>query len=184
MKTSKLHHLFALVSVALTLCSCEVPFKTPFNEAEFKWTRGKGTGAVDGQLYIEMKDKSVNFGRKAYVVLFPVNSYTTEYITRRYQNGEHMALGDPRMAKYLSDEYADSEGRFSMRGLAPGEYYVGAMVDWVDEFWDTDADGNSYKSRSDHSQFIWSPTTIRNGYTIHVSSWNQGSDVNWNGLFH
>ena len=184
MKTPQLHHLIPLLAAALMLCSCEVPFKTPFNEADFKWTRGKGTGAVDGQLYIEMKDKSVNFGRKAYVVLFPVNSYTTEYITRRYQNGEHMAMGDPRMAKYLCDEYADSEGRFSMRGLAPGEYYVGAMVDWVNEFWDTEADGTSYKNRNSHSQFIWARVSIKNGYTTTVTNWNQGSDINWDDIFH
>ncbi len=126
-----------------------------------------------------MKDNSVNLGRKAYVALFPVNAYTTEYIDRRYKKGVNMAMGDPRMAQYLTTEYADNEGRFSMGNLAPGEYYVGALVDWVNTYDYIDSWNNTQTQHDDHSQFVWTQVTVKNGQTTHVSNWNQGSDINW-----
>jgi hypothetical protein len=176
--------LLPLFAVALSLSSCEVARQTAFNEAEFKWTRGKGTGAVEGQAYIEMRDKSVNVGTRSYIVLFPVNAYTTEFMTRQYAHGEHLALADDRMARYLCDETADENGNFSMRNLAPGDYYVGTMVHWKNHYWSNDSNNNLEKITTHHAQYIYARVTVRNGHTTRVTDWNQGADRNLDDIIH
>ena len=159
MKTRSIRHVLALGAAAFSLCACEVARQVPFHESEFAWTRGQGTGAVAGQAFIEMRDKSVNVGSRAYIVLYPVNAYTTEYITREYQHGAHLAPADPRMERYLCDETVDGNGNFSMRELAPGEYYVATVVNWVNRYWSPDADNNLQKVSTHHAQYIWARVT-------------------------
>jgi hypothetical protein len=184
MRTDSVCHFLALCAAAFTLCSCEVARQASFQEAEFAWTRGKGTGAVAGQALIEMRDKSVNVGSHAYIVLYPVNAYTTEYIRREYQHGAHLAPADPRMERYLCDETADANGNFSMRELAPGEYYVATVVHWVNHYWSPDNDNNLQKVSTHHAQYIWARVTIRNGQTTRVTDWNQGADRNLDDIIH
>ena len=81
MRAHSVGHVLALCAAALLLGSCEVARQAPFHEAEFAWTRGKGTGAVAGKAFIEMRDKSVNVGSRAHIVLYPVNDYTTESVS-------------------------------------------------------------------------------------------------------
>ena len=176
MRASSACYLVFLFVMAPLLSSGEVARQVPFHEAEFKWTRGKGTGAVAGQAYIEMRDNSMKRGRRSYIVLFPVNAYTTEFIMRQYVHGEHLALADPRMARYLSDETADDQGNFSMRDLAPGDYYVGTMVNWEHHYWSTDSNNILQKVTVHHAQYIYARVTVRNGQTTRVTDWSQGAD--------
>jgi hypothetical protein len=175
MKRASVLGFLLLMAAVLPLVSCAegpvVQRRVPFNEAEFKWTRGKGTGAVDGQAFIELKDKSVWYGRHSLIMLFPVNAYTTEFITRRYDNGENLAMADDRMAQYLCDEHADGEGAFSMRDLAPGEYYVGATVDFHYYYYNDDGT----KAWVYKYQYIHARVTVGNGQTTHVTNWSQGA---------
>ncbi len=161
-------------ALLLTSSCAEGPVVTrrvPFNESEFKWTRGHGTGAVDGHAFIELKDGTVWYGRRTLIMLFPVNAYTTEFMERRYGKGENLATADDRMSQYLRDETADSEGRFSMRDLAPGEYYVGATVDFHYYYYNDDGT----KAWVYKYQYIHARVTVRNGQTAHVASWSQGA---------
>jgi hypothetical protein len=164
-----------LLAATLTVSSCNegplVQRRVPFNEAEFKWALGHGDGAVDGQAYIELKDHSVWYGKKTLVVIFPVNNYTTEFMTRRYEKGENLALADDRLDQYLTKVDADSQGRFWVNHLPPGEYYVGSTVDFNYYYYNDDGSKNwVYKY-----QYIYAQISVKNGYTTHVTHWNQCS---------
>ena len=184
MKRRSFHHLTCLAFAACALSSCVVTQKVPFNEADFQRSHGAGSGVVTGHAYIEMKDKSINVGSQSEVILYPVNPYTTEIITREYVHGENLAPPDSRISRYISTTSADDNGNFVFTGVAPGDYYVASRVHWVNHYWYPDNDGNLQDSADNHAQFIYSQIHVSNGQTIRVTDWNQNADWNLETVLH
>jgi len=176
--------LILLAGVGLMSSSCEEARQTPFNEADYQWARGAGSGAVRGKAFIEMKDNSVNVASDTDIVLIPANAYTTEFMTRQAQHGAHLAPADPRAEKYARHTTADGNGNFSFRNLPPGNYYVGTMVNWINRYWSPDSDNNLQKVSTHHAQYIWASVSVRNGQTMAVTDWNQGADRNLDDIIH
>jgi len=164
-----------LIITTLFTASCAegplVQRRVPFDEADFKGARGHGTGTVDGQAFIELRDHSIWYGNNTEVAVLPVNAYTTEFVQRRCERGENLADSDARESNYLTMVHADSQGRFSAGGLSPGEYYVTSTVDFHYYYYNDDGSKNwVYKY-----QYIYSRINVRNGYATHVNQWNQGA---------
>jgi hypothetical protein len=169
---------------ALVLCACESARQVPFNEADFKWARAGGSGVVTGRAYIEMKDKSINTGSGSHVKLLPVNTYTTEIITRKYVHGVQLAPADPRIQAYVKKVTADNNGNFSFTGVTPGDYYVATRVHWVNSYYAADAWNQEQTYSDNHAQFIYARITVRNGQTVQVTDWNQVADWNLDTVLH
>jgi hypothetical protein len=92
--------LILIAGAGLMSSSCEVARQTPFNEADYQWARGAGSGSVRGKAFIEMKDNSVNVASDTDIALIPANAYTAEFITRQAQHGAHLAPADHRQCNH------------------------------------------------------------------------------------
>jgi hypothetical protein len=158
--------------VTLFSWSCatpEVPRLVTFKEADFARTGGTGSGTVAGQAFTVLTDKSVRYGKDVWLLLLPVNAYTTESIQRKYIAGENLADGPPRYQKYLRSAQADDQGNFAFRHVPPGDYYVGTTIDC--SYWYWNADGT--KATVNRDQYIYATVSVQNGQTVTVTEWSQ-----------
>ena len=57
-------------------------------------------------------------------MIVPVTAYTSEWFEREIIGGERLVAADPRLAALSRDVETDSQGRFRVTGLAPGEYFI------------------------------------------------------------
>ena len=183
MKPSSAAHFALLFAAALALSSCVVARKAPFNESDFQQTSGKGSGTVTGQLTAGLihvgwtgNHPKTLVGSNEPITLLPVNAYTDETIQRKFINGENLDNGDPRYARYWRDSQTDDRGHFTFRQLPPGNYYVGAEVQWNTYYWAPDSDNNQQKWAVLHTMLVYARVTVRNGQTSTVIEWHEGKE--------
>ncbi len=169
-------HWFFLVLVT-ALVSCEAPTRqrqVAFNEADFRWAGGTGTGSVVGQGYVKMNSGKIRYVENTSMALTPVNTYTSESIQRRYINGENLTPSDARLQKYARSVPTDSRGRFAFDHLPPGEYYIGSSVDWKDVSYNADPAGILVPTYYEYAIPIYARITVKNGQTVRVTNWETG----------
>lgn len=161
----------------LVLCGCTVSREVSFNEADFVGTSAHGSGVVAGRAYAIANDKKLDAG-DATVVLTPVNAYTTENVRRRFVNGENLQSADSRIDKYLRSATTDAQGNFTIRDIRPGEYYVESRVEWTTSYVEVfERDQSTSTMYSDHDKLIFARVSVKNNQTVHVTNWDQSSQV-------
>jgi len=111
------------------------------------------------------------------VVLAPVNAYTTENVRRRFLGGENLPSADNRIDKYLHDTTTDVDGRFSITGVPPGDYYLESEITWTTQNLETDEDQRHYYMYRDHQKLVFARLSVKGNQTIRVSDWNQNSPI-------
>ena len=144
-----------------------------FNEAEFAASRGSGSGVVRGQAFLGNVDGSTLQASNTKVELFPVTSYTTETIQRKYANGVYLAPPDPRYAKYVRTTTTDGNGNFRFANLPPGQYYVGFKYS-VTAMESVGDDGDTQPEL--HYRRLYAQVAANNGRTATVGEWSGGPE--------
>jgi hypothetical protein len=175
MPSLRLTMYFAVIF--LVLCGCAVSRQVSFNEADFVGTSGHGSGVAAGSAYAIVNAKKLDAGN-ATVVLTPVNAYTTENVRRRFVNGENLQSADSRIDKYLRSATTDAQGNFAIRDIRPGEYYVESRVEWTTSYVEVfERDQSTSTMYSDHDKLIFGRVSVKNNQTVHVTNWDQSSQV-------
>lgn len=103
--------------------------KAVFDPAEYaSYLRG-GNGAIAGQAFMVTRGGDVKFGAGREVVANPVTTYSTEWFERGVMGGERLKPPAPGMPE-PKRVVADGNGRFTISGLAAGDYYVACWIVW------------------------------------------------------
>jgi hypothetical protein len=145
-----------------------------FNEAEFARSRGSGSGAVRGHAFLANFSDGAEFPvANTKIELFPVTSYTTETIQRKYANGVYLAPADPRYAKYVRVSRTDGNGNFRFENLPAGRYYVGAKFS-VTSMESVGDDGDTQPEL--HYRRLYADVAVQSGRTATVANWSGGPE--------
>jgi hypothetical protein len=131
---------------------------------------------VTGQVYLMLGNQKLTADQEV-VVLAPVNAYTTENVRRRFLGGENLSSADNRIDKYLRDTTTDADGRFSITGVPPGDYYLESEITWTTQNLETDEDQRHYYMYRDHQKLLFVQLSVKDNQTNRVSDWNQNSPV-------
>ncbi len=102
-----------------------------FNEAEHAAFRGTGSSSITGPVVVTGPDGVTHWGIQDYVTLIPVTSYTKEMVDREIVHAEYLAPSDARFHKYVRVTTTDGRGNFTFDQVAPGDYFVTCLVDWL-----------------------------------------------------
>ena len=167
--------LFLIIFASL-LTGCTQSRQTQFNEADFIAASARGSGVVTGQVYLMLGNQKLTADREV-VVLAPVNAYTTENVRRRFLEGENLSSADNRIDKYLHDTTTDADGRFSITGVPPGDYYLESEINWTTQNLETDDAQRHYYMYRDHQKLVFVQLSVKDNQTNRVSDWNQNGPI-------
>lgn len=125
----------ALAGLALGGCATGPTAPTPqarmeFPLYEYEQLAKAGTASVSGQAFLKTRGGDVKTAAGNEVILNPVTSYSMEWYIKAYTQGALLVMPDPRLVDYQKRTTADGSGRFSFKGVPPGEYFVTAPVTW------------------------------------------------------
>lgn len=129
------------VFTALLLAGCqttEAPVR--FDPAAAAFINQQGNARIDGHAFFRAENGRVIYAAGEHVWLVPVTPYSQARFAQLYGNAKYAraqffpaASNDPDYAKYTRSAKAESNGRFSFEGVAPGEYFVSTSVTWTPE---------------------------------------------------
>lgn len=124
---------FAAAVAALAACA-QNPTLTRrelINETEYAPYRGKGAGAIRGQVVIVLSNGQRSYGAGGNVWLLPVTTQTATWMRKVVLPGEvKPPVFGPEAVQWTA--LSDAEGRFEFTGLPAGTYYVTCPVGWVE----------------------------------------------------
>jgi hypothetical protein len=157
--------LAAALALALAGCAIFDPplpiVRPPFPEAEYAALNKTGAAIVTGQAFLRTRSGDVKLGAGSPVLLIPVTSYSTFSYDFRNQY-YRLSKEDPRVYASMHVTTADAWGRFTLKNIADGEYYIRARVTWEvptgDPNYPTSTQGGS----------IWKTVSVRNGEPVEV----------------
>lgn len=135
----------AAVLAPLMLAACvperpQLVVQTPFDPSVGAWINNPGTGSITGQGFLRQQGGGVVTCAGADAIAVPVTPYTHERSVLLFQNGERgfnpfvRAVANPNPPGYLEQRkltQCDAQGRFTIRNLPAGEYFVATTVSWV-----------------------------------------------------
>jgi hypothetical protein len=92
-----------------------------------------GDAVIEGRAFVRTRHGGTHYATGFPVYLDPVTSYSRQWQRRAElpANAEPPAL-DELFVRARQVAVAEEEGRFSFSGLAPGWYYIHALVVWDD----------------------------------------------------
>jgi hypothetical protein len=145
----------AFAVFAIGGCVSKYTMKTApdFNAEAFHATLG--TGEISGEAFVRTVDGDVKTAAGLPVRAIPVTEYTTELYNNVYlQNRE---LANPPESKIPAVVVtANSRGEFTIKGLAPGKYYVVSHISW------------QYMANSYTGAYALAEAVVENGKTTKV----------------
>jgi len=172
-----LRSLVLAVSTAVTLTSCAepiIPRQQTFRPSDFVCSQERGSASITGRAFVTMRDNSERIGVQQKVELTPVTPYTSEAIGVEFTQSRSLSAADPRIDKYIRSTEADDQGRFSFRGLPPGEYYATSNVKWDNWYWNDDVTQKIYVH---YTVPIHARVSVKNGQTVVVRDWVYGKTI-------
>ena len=126
--------VYSLCIACLLLAGCAQHYKmqTPFVESEYQKFQQKGESIVKGQVFLKTVGGEVRYGAGAGVILAPRTAYTTEMANSLMSIGPDGSIDNASMQliKYCKTTKADAEGRFEIKDVPNGEYYIFSKVVW------------------------------------------------------
>jgi hypothetical protein len=153
-------------------CAATASHQVAFDESAFKGSDGSDSASVTGRAYAVYSGNKHPANEKA-VELLPVNAYTTEIVQGSLLTG-HAMQSDPRLAKYKRSAASDSNGKFAIRRVPAGEYYVVSVAEWKHHYEMENADDTGLdKVTAEYKKPIFAKISVRVGETVRVSQWNQ-----------
>lgn len=115
--------------IILLLAGCAT-LRVPFPESELAGLELKGDAVISGKIFLVDQFEDEQLGAETSVVLEPVTSYSDQWYEVRCQQKKSLTEADPRYEQYLKRVISDKEGKFSIAGVAPGEYLLSGAVFW------------------------------------------------------
>ena len=119
-----------LILIVLLLTGCGGMQRVVFPESELAALKLQGETVISGKVFLIDQFEEEQFGEETSVYLEPVTSYSKQWYEIKYQQNKSLAEADPRYEKYLKRVTSDKEGKFSLSGVAPGEYLLNGSVFW------------------------------------------------------
>ncbi|MBU0480278.1 MAG: carboxypeptidase-like regulatory domain-containing protein [Proteobacteria bacterium] len=116
-----------LLLFILTGCATQ---RIPFPETELSRITIKGDHTIQGEIFLIDQFEEKQVGIEQEVTLEPVSSYSDQWYTVSYLGNRSIKKADPRYEQYVARTQSDKEGKFSITGVAPGEYYLTGTVGW------------------------------------------------------
>jgi len=118
------------IGLAVLLTGCF--FKPlPFNEAEYRALTAFGTGRVQGQLFLRAPNGEIKTGAGAPIRLHPATQEETQaYSERCVLQHIPTAARDPQFNFYDRRTTADIKGRFELKNVPPGPYWLWSRLTW------------------------------------------------------
>ncbi len=122
--------LFCIISVVLLLLSGCGTKRIPFPEAELAGIQIAGDISLNGEFFLidQLEEKQV--GSEQEITLEPVSTYSDQWYQVHYLGNCSIQKADPRYEQYVLRTKADKEGKFSFKGVGPGEYYLTGILPW------------------------------------------------------
>ncbi|MDR3381734.1 hypothetical protein [Cupriavidus basilensis] len=125
-------------TAAAILAGCAVPVQQktydplPFNAAEYEALPKTGTGVVRGQVFLKTRGGDVKKGAGAQVILSPATSLSEQSYAEGYKSGKtpRASPGGGETQKYWRRATADADGRFEIRDVPPGKFFVMSELTW------------------------------------------------------
>jgi hypothetical protein len=122
--------LFA--AVALASCAALQP---PVERVEFpieiyEELPTEGDAVVEGQAFMKTRGGDVKTAAGEQILLNPVTPYSEQWFEVSYQGGRRLTDPDPRQDQFIRMTIADADGRFRFEQVAPGDYFLTALVRW------------------------------------------------------
>lgn len=123
-----------IAAAALAGCVTTAPTPAVFSVDQSAYVLAKGAGQIEGRAYIERDGKVITATGNP-VILIPATAYHTQRMRTLYGDAKEKTFGTgpnpetpPEYTKYQRFSSADAAGRFRFDGVAPGNYYVIAIV--------------------------------------------------------
>lgn len=120
----------ALILLVLLLSGCGGIQRVPFPENELAALNLHGNAEISGKLFLIDQFEEEQVGEEITVVLEPVSPYSDQWYEVKYLQDKSIAQADPRYEKYLKRVQTDKEGKYSISGIAPGDYLLTGTVIW------------------------------------------------------
>ena len=121
--------MFSLVSGCLLAPPIQ---RIPFPVSEYDKLSKKGTASVQGQVFMKTRSGDVKLGAGNEAFLNPVTTYSFQWYKQTYQQGKVLSAPDPRYDGYMITTITDAQGKFKLRNVPPGEYFLVSSVFWED----------------------------------------------------
>lgn len=130
--------LAAALACLMAGCVKEVTLSTTFDAREAAYINTKGKARIEGQAFLRRNDGVVVYGAGSAIQLIPATTYARERFAAIYA-GKKMSPAlnptkfnetDPSYTANTRTAKANGEGRFSFDEVAPGKYFVTALVTW------------------------------------------------------
>lgn len=124
-----------LCAVVAILAGCAIPQQKtyeplPFNAAEYEALPKTGTGVVRGQVFLKTRGGDVKKGAGSQVILSPSTSLSDQSYIEGYMKGRKPRTHGTETQAYWRRTVADADGRFEIRDMPPGKFYVMSEVSW------------------------------------------------------
>lgn len=134
--------LLSIVSaVALTACvGTEVTTTVPFDPNEVAFINQSGSNTINGEAFLRQRGGGVVTCAGSEVELLPAGGYARQRMSQIYgsEQGGYVYSGniltgdeaDPQYLLMTRKTTCDSQGNFRFSGVANGDYFVLACVEW------------------------------------------------------
>lgn len=139
--------LFSILALSLSGCAINKPIvhtlQSSYDPKEVSYSKKQGANIINGNAFMRQLGGGVVTCAGQEVFLSPISNYAKERITFLYNNENggispyHEAINkkfDKTDEAYVADQkktICNSEGKFTFKNVADGEYYVGTGVFWV-----------------------------------------------------
>lgn len=97
-----------------------------FPEAEYAALEKQGNASISGRLSMNSGSGTI-YGSNTSVSAAPVTTYSAEAAEKALA-GQAVEPADPRAQAHTRQARTDGEGRFTINGLAAGDYYVSGSI--------------------------------------------------------
>ena len=164
----------ALLASCATTPPPAITMATPFDAADFAWSKAPGKNTITGDALLRTVGGDVKTCAGYRVDLLPVTPYTEEYVTRRFKSvsggyASHMSILygsyslDAGIYTFQRETTCNAQGTFRFTDLPDGSYYVIAKVEWA-----TVAGGGGYYYNATQGGDLALKVTVSGGETKSV----------------
>jgi hypothetical protein len=121
--------ILTAIFMTMLLTGCATP-RVPFPESELTGVQLKGDKTVKGRVFLidQLEEEQIGAGNE--VTLEPVSSYSDQWYEVTCLNNRSLKKVDPRYEKYVKRVTADAEGKYVLKDIAPGKYYLSSPFYW------------------------------------------------------
>jgi hypothetical protein len=128
-RRNTMQKILTAILMTMLFAGCATP-RIPFPETEFVGIDLSGDKIITGKVFLvdQLEEKQIGSGFE--VILEPVSSYSDQWYNIVYTAEKELKKADPRYEKYVKRVTADAEGKYVLKDIAPGKYYLTSPFYW------------------------------------------------------